>query len=918
MVHPSVAATYGPMYLRCEYHENPLGIEVSRPRLSWQVSEPARPRGVKQTAYQIQVAGSLQNLDWDKPDIWDSGKVPSEENIHRAYAGSPLRSRQRCCWRVRTWNLDDQPSPWSQVAWWEMGLLRSEDWQASWIMGPQRPEGAPVDASPSPLLRKTWTIPGAIRQARLYVTAQGLYQIHLNGQRVGDDCLTPGWTDYHKRLAYQTYDVTSFLRQGDNAIGAELAEGWFAGYVGFTGKKHHYGKEPALLAQLEIETDDGRRLALLSDCSWKTTTHGPTRSADLLMGETYDARLTIQGWSEPGLDESGWESVRVRELDWHYQAPLVAGAGPRVRRMETLSTKSVTPREPGVFIFDLGQNFAGWVRLQLPESMPAGTRITLRHAEVLHPDGSLYLANLRRAKATDLYIAAGGSAVWEPRFTFHGFRYVELKLEDAQGQPLTAITPAAHWVRGIVVYSQTPAHGEFACSHELVNQLQHNIQWGQRSNFLEVPTDCPQRDERLGWTGDAQVFVRTACFNMDVASFFTKWLVDLDDAMLPDGDYPCVAPDILSHTDGLNLSAGGPGWSDAGVICPWTLYQCFGDRRILEDHYPAMQRYLARLEQQDYDTRHNFGDWLHHDAVTPVDLLAVAFHAHVLDLMSRIAGVLGRKRDAAHYARGFAKVRTLFNQRFVTRHGRIVGDTQTAYVLALRFHLLPEKLRPLAVEHLKRDITQGRYANTLATRDGHLSTGFLGVKDLNFALSDHGQLELAYQLLLNETYPSWLFPVKNGATTLWERWDGWTPDKGFQSPGMNSFNHYAYGAIGQWLYQVVAGIDLCHAEEGAGYRHALIHPQPDPQGRITWAKASTQTMHGRLASHWRMENNRFTLEVTIPPNTTATVRFKARSVDQVTESDQPVTTCADIHRPRMEGSDFVATLGSGTYRWATQ
>ncbi len=912
MAHPSIVSTYGPIQLRCEYHDNPIGLDQTQPRLSWQINEPQQARNVVQSAYQIQVAGSLQNLEWDKADLWDSGKVLSAENTHIVYAGAALTSRQRCYWRVRTWNGNDESSPWSQISFWEMGLLQQADWQAAWVMGPVRGNDVAVGAHPSPMLRRVLSIPGAVRQARLYVTAHGLYEMHVNGQRVGDDCFTPGWTDYHKRLPYQTYDVTSLVKQGDNVIGAMLGDGWYCGHIGFQGKSKHYGDEPALLAQLELEMADGRSLVVTSDSAWKVSTDGPIRGNDFFDGEVFDARLEIKGWCEPGFDDANWQPVRAAAIDWQKGAALVAGVGPRVKRMETVTSQKVTTLESaaGGYLFDLAQNFAGWVRLQIPNEVQAGTRITLRYGETMNPDGSLYVSNLRRAKATDVYISAGGAAVWEPRFTFHGFRYVEITLQNEQGQPITHLKPDTSWVTGIVLYSQTPAHGEFACSHELVNQLQHNIQWGQRSNFLEVPTDCPQRDERLGWTGDAQVFIRTACFNMDVASFFTKWLTDLDDARQTDGDYPSVAPDVVKW-------AGGPGWSDAGVICPWTMYQCFGDKRILERHYPSLQKYMLRLRQQDYDTRHNYGDWLHHDAVTPMDLLGVAFHAHALDLMSRIAEVLGKNKDAAKYLREFGKVRTLFQKRFVSAEGRVVGDTQTAYVLALRFNLLPDKLRHRAVEYLSRDIARGRYGNMLKTRDGHLSTGFLGVKDLNFALSEAGQLELAYQLLLTETYPSWLFPVKNGATTIWERWDGWTHDKGFQSPSMNSFNHYAYGAIGQWLYQVVAGIDVVSEPGKAGYRHALIHPQPDPQGRITWARASTQTMHGLIASHWRIENGTFTLDVTIPNNTRATVRFRATSLEQVTESDQPVTGLTDLRDTSMDAGDFVTTIGSGTYRFAT-
>ncbi len=876
--------------LRCEYLENPLGVDASRPRLSWQLAEG------KQTAYQIVVDG-----------LWDSGRVESDETVNIPYAGPPLASRQRVTWRVRVW----PGGRWSQPATWEMGLLRPEDWTAKWIdaapivrapasvkilratyetldgqtvkevtelvrdgiqvsndtlggdpapgkpkqlradyeadgqrMERLAPEGGQFTVAETwlPWLRKTFALKKRVARARLYATALGLYELQLNGRRVGDHALAPDWTDYNTRVRYQVYDVTRQLRSGTNTLMALVGDGWYCGHIGLGGYRL-YGNTPALLAQLEIAFADGSTERIVTDETWQRA-RSPILSSDLMLGENYDARVTGDDWQPVSVREE-----KARRLDAQVMEP--------VRQLAQLPARAVTEPRPGQWVFDLGQNMVGVVRLKV--NAPAGTKITLRHAEMLHPDGTLYTANLRKALATDTYIGrGGGTEVWQPRFTFHGFRYVELTGLKTK--------PSLDTVTGIVLGSDTRTVGEFSCSDQRLNQLQRNIRWGQRGNFLSVPTDCPQRDERLGWMGDAQVFIRTAAYNADVAAFFTKWMVDVEDAQRPDGRFTDVSP--------VSRWAGGgvPGWGDAGVICPWTVYQMYGDTRILERHFPAMVKWIEWCREhsteliRDRDRGSDYGDWLSIGANTPKDLIGTAYFAHSTHLVANMARALGKTDEAAKYQRLFEDIKAAFNKRYVREDGRIAGDTQTAYLLALKFELLPEKLRARAAQHLEDDIR---------AKGWHLSTGFLGVSYLLPVLAQTGKLDAAYRLLLQDTFPSWLFPVKHGATTIWERWDGWTPEKGFQDPGMNSFNHYSLGSCGEWLLEGVAGI-----RPGApGFKTIVI--QPAIADGLTWARASYRSVRGKIASEWKRDGRKLTLTVTIPGNTTATIYLPGRKPFEV-------------------------------------
>ena len=842
--------------LRCEHLENPLGLDAPEPRLSWLLE--AGRQGARQTAYRVLVSRDRAVLETENAtgDLWNSGVVGSNLQNQIVYAGEPLTSRQICHWRVCIWDELGIPS-WSDIAYWEMGLLEPGDWQGDWIGLHQW--GLTDEPGPCPILRARLELPESlespdlsnVRRARLYITARGLYEAQLNGERIGDALLAPGWTDYHVRSEYQTYALEDHLKPGENTLEVILGDGWYCGAIGYKRERRHYGACPQLLCQLEVELLDGSTLVLASSGAWGIwrVATGAIRASDMLMGEVHDARLE---------DRAGLQWQPVTSFPSR-ASKLVASSAEPVRALSELQPLSVNEPRPGVFVFDLGQNIVGWVRLRLLNASP-GLELRLRFAEILDADGLLYTDSLRSARSTDVYIARGDPLeVWEPRFTFHGFRFVELTGQPGQ--------PSLETICGIVIGSDTLATGEFECSSELVNRLYQNIVWSQRGNFLSVPTDCPQRDERLGWLGDAQIFVQTACFNADVHAFLEKWMRDVSDAQSPAGGFPNVAPRIVDQND------AAPAWGDAGVILPWTLYRHYGDTRILEQNWEAMTRWMAYIAEANSDGiwRHrrsnDFGDWLAQDGEdpanafgsrTPKDLLASAYWAYDASLMAQMAAAIGRESEALEYQHQFERIRSAFQNEFLHEDGRLEGDTQTAYVLALHFDLIPATLRPMAGERL---------VALIEARGGHLTTGFVGVGYLCPVLTSIGRSDVAYRLLLNETFPSWGYSIQHGATTIWERWDGWTADKGFQDPGMNSFNHYSLGSVGQWLYQTVAGIDTLEP----GFQRVLIQPQPG--GGLTWVRAAHDSIRGRIESQWQLEDGQFKLRIVIPTNTTATVRL---------------------------------------------
>ena len=889
-----------PALLICNYLVNPLGLHDPAPRLSWQLAAAEQQRGVRQTAYQIKVSTRP-----DGPaDLWDSGRVESDATTQIPYAGTALPSSTRAYWQVTTWDQDGRSSssPAGET-YWETGLLERDDWSAEWIGAPWY--GSGQNGSPAPYLRREFKLGRPVARARLYITALGLYEAYLNGKRVGTDDFTPGWTDYRRRVQYQVYDVTKELVAGDNVIGAILGDGWYCGHLAQEGRQI-YGDRPKLLAQLEVTYADGSRDVIVSNGDWKVA-GGPILESDMLMGESYDARQELTGWQKTGTSGAEWRPAVVFADPGIDLSPTLT---PPVKTHESLAARGEPAKISGwgsdAYIYDFGQNLVGNVTLRV--KAPAGTTIKLRFAEILDEKGALYVANLRAARATDYYTCKGDpdGETWTPRFTFHGFRYAEIS-----GLP-REITPTAETLVAHVQHSAMPPTGDFTSSDPLLNQLQRNIQWGQRGNYLEVPTDCPQRDERLGWTGDAQAFIRTGAWNYQVASFFTKWQRDIADAQQDNGAVPAVIPALK-----LVPGDGGPAWADAALICPWTVYRCYGDAAILADHFDSLRRYVDYLGTQSQEEIRlhpalgkwgGFGDWLaldgsgQTDGGTPKDLIGTAFYAHDARLLAAMARRLGQEKVAADYEALANRVVQAFQRRFVTAEGLVAGNTQTSYVLALHFDLVPDELRPKLTAELVRDIRR---------RGTKLSTGFVGTPYLLHVLTREGQLDVAYDLLHQQQWPSWLYAVTQGATTIWERWDGWTKDKGFQDPGMNSFNHYAYGAVGDWLYQVVAGIEL--DPEQPGYQHFLL--QPRPGGKLTSARGVHRSPHGEIVSGWSRSEGRFEWEVVVPANATATARFPVPTDATITEGDTPLGKVDGVSRVRTADGVVTCELVSGRYRF---
>jgi len=1012
--------------LTVDYEQNPMGIDNLQPALSWQMV--ADRRGEYQRAYRILVAESAEALNNGPDYCWDSGIVDSRNSQHILYEGSKLLSCTRYYWRVKVWDYDGMESSWSEVSYWEMGLLKQEEWNGRWITAPFLPDpqpepdllkGVPVlwdrplseqgqgqssenapttkryfrlpfaigselpieaklhvfavdslciyvnghdeglyypylqtvvldiasllqqgenviacstdceqqgfvaalslvyaDGSsqyyadesrwktaaytgneyewaslstddrdwadavkvgvfgegdfsvykrilypvntaygPCPLFGKTFQINKAVRSARLYISALGIYQSSINGREVGGDVFAPGWTDYNQRIPYQVYDVTALLHGGDNFLEAIVGPGWYAGHLGICGP-YHYGTKVALRAEIRIAYEDGSQELVSSDEDWLAA-KSPVVSADIYMGETYDARLAVK-------EKADWMSVTA--LEPTPAEVMTAQQGPAIKPITELVPVAITRISETLHQINMGQNMVGWLRLKLTGE--SGTRITLRYGERLDSNGRLYRANLRTAKQTDLYIARGeGEECYEPRFTYHGFQYVEI--EGYPGE-LTA-----EQVIGVVVHSDAQEISEVHTSHPLVNQLLNNIKWSQRGNFFGVPLDCPQRDERLGWTGDAHAFARTATYNMNSASFYTKWLTDIRDGQL-EGAFPDVAP-FVEH-----FGRGHVFFADGGVILPWTMYRVYGDRRFITSNYEAMASWIDWLLRDSDEAlirrSESFGDHLSYGAETPKALINAAFFAYSVKLMARMASVIDEKKDAARYEALFEQLKQSFQQRFVQEEGRIECDTQTSYVLALMIDLLPESDRAAALRRL---------VDNIQSQDWHLTTGFMGVSYVLPLLSELGETDAAYRLLQQEAFPSWLYPVTQGATTIWERWDGWSEEKGLQDPEMNSFNHYALGSVGEWIYRFLFGIDL-HEQE-AGFQSFRIRPLPG--GEFTHASCHYDSLYGRITSDWEIIGQSLQLRVEVPVNCTAEVRLPA-CVDSVIQLDGSIISLA--------------------------
>jgi alpha-L-rhamnosidase len=1043
-------ATGAPVHLRCEYRQNPLGIDASRPHLSWQSDD--SERNWKQSAYQILVASSPGALRSGHGDVWDSGKVNSDESVGIAFKGPGLESRKRYFWKVRVWDSAGNASESVEDAWWEMGLLHPEDWSAKWIAwknpedeadrqdirwiwvkgqdalaavpkssatfrvkvkvseppraavlllavrgdyianvngrevgkkhewgtfdcrdiaeqlkvgeniveikvtapnvpqwGPnanakatkaglaalvkitrangsieriptgEKWEAAPENESawqsanivadiadkrlgdpgptpqPAALLRRKFDISKKVVRARLYVTALGSYRAFLNGNRVSSDVLTPDFTDYRKRVLYQIYDVTEFVNSGKNVMCALLGDGWYGSPLTWVGM-HFFTPPNRLRAQLELDYSDGGHDAITTDQSWSASSSAIVES-QIYGGETYDARREQSGWQRAEFDDSRWNPVVIAESPG---TALTSQPAAPVRIIENLAPKGITPLPNGAYVFDMGQNMVGWVTLKVKG--PAGAKIHLRFAEILNPDGTIYTENLRNADATDTYITrGGGEETFAPHFTFHGFRYVELS-----GFPGT---PTLTTLQGNVLSSVSgEPSAKLTTSSDLVNHMWEIGLWGQRGNYLSIPTDCPQRDERLGWMGDAGVFWRTGSYNFDVAAFSQKFIQDIVDAQTIQGAFTNVSPNTLPFggggTEGTSAwnegMVGAPGWGDAGVIVPWTTWVQYADKSAIERNWDAMQRWMEFIQSRNPDfirkngVGPNFADWLAPDPNTNKDLLATAYWALIADQMSQMAHAIGKEPDAKRYQEVLQSIRAAFQKAYIKDDGTVGTGTQTSYVVALYTKMAPEALEPALVDKLVKDIE---------THNWHLSTGFLGTPFLLFTLANHGHADVAYRLLLNETYPSWGYMLSKGATTWWERWNGDTGD-----PAMNSYNHYAFGSVIAWVYRYSAGIDTNLS--APGFKEIIVHPHPD--SRMPAARAEYESVYGKIVSDWKAApDGPFSLHLVIPANTSAKIFLPSPPGSEVTEGGKPIES-------KTEGGAAVVRLGSGTYDLAVK
>ncbi|WP_308290241.1 family 78 glycoside hydrolase catalytic domain [Mumia sp. zg.B53] len=743
---------------------------------------------------------------------------------------------------------------------------------------------------PVPLLRKEFDLAGKeVERARVYASARGVYRLHLNGERVGDHELAPGWTAYDKRIDHQTYDVTDLVRSGDNAFGAELSRGWYTGNIAMFGP-NTYGTDTSLIAQLVVDFTDGTSTTVATDGSWNAT-DGPVRAADLLDGETFDRRRAdaLGDWDEPSYEPEGWTDVVVRDEPVDTLEPQTA---PPVRVTQELTeTRRIDSPTDGAHLYDLGQNMVGHVRLTLDGDK--GDTVRIRHGEVLNPDGTLYTANLRSAKATDYYtLGSDGPETYEPAFTFHGFRYVEVTGVDE--------APDAEDVVGVVVGTDGELTSELDTSSDLVDQLHRNIVWGMRGNFLSIPTDTPARDERMGWTGDINVFARTAVYDMDAQTFLDKWLQDLRDTQRANGSLPGVAPIVPGRFDGGYESAG---WMDAGVHVPWTLWRAYGDTEVIRDNYTMMKKYVDFLDADSTNHIRSAGgylDWLNLDDPTPADVLDTAFVAKSTREFAQMAEAIGNDADAAAYQARYEAIRAAYQDAFVAADGTVKGDSQTSYILTIINDLAPAD---------RLDAVVDQFVETLERRDYHLSTGFLGVDGLLPALTKAGRTDIAYRLLQNEDYPSWGYEIGKGATTIWERWNSINPDGTFNDVGMNSFNHYAYGAVGEWMYRTMAGV----SELEPGYRKVLVAPEPgEGIDHVTFA---VETRYGPVRSAWKKVSGGLDLEVSVPANTTAEIRIPAPGRWAVTEGGGAAESADGVRFVAYEDGHAVYEVGSGDYRF---
>ena len=866
--------------LRCEYRTDPIGIDVAKPRLGWIMQ--SDERGQKQSAYQILVASSRQKLKNNAGDLWDSGKVNSDQSVQVVYDGRRLRSRQRCWWKVRVWDKNGDVSGYSEPAWWEMGLMKKSDWNAKWL-SPPKSQDPSVKPDPAPLFRKAFKLGKPIRKARAYVTGLGYYELHLNGDKVGDHVLDPTFTRYDRRALYVTYDITDHLQKGKNAAGMIVGNGWYNMHskAVWDFDKAPWRDRPTMICQIEVTFDDGTSTTIASDSSWKVST-GPIRFDSIREGETYDARMEKPGWSTASYDDSNWGNAAVGEGPG---GKLTAQKMPPMKVTRTLEPVKITEPKDGVYVFDMGQNMAGWARLKVDG--PRGAEVVMKYGERLHENGTLDQESIARFLKegefqTDRYILDGdGVETWEPRFVYHGFRYVEVT--GFPGEPTKDSLTAC------VVHTDFEKAGSFECSKDLFNKVQHNTLWSYMGNYHGYPTDCPHR-EKNGWTGDAHLAAEQAMYNWHNAAAYEKWMRDFQDEQRPDGVLPAILP-----TSGWGYEWGnGPAWDSAYFLIPWYLYKYRRDARLMEVHYENWKSYVDYLSSvaKDHIVDIGLGDWVPADTETPVAVTSTGYYYVDTLTLSRAAEILGKTDDAEKYSALAEKIRKSFNEHFYKGDGVYANGSQTALSCAIYQGFARGERKKKTVQQLVKNIEE---------HDGHIDTGILGAKYLFHALTQNGEADVAYTVATRTNYPSYGHWIKEGATTLWESWSG---EQG------GSLNHIMFGDISAWYYQTLGGIRV--DPENPGFKHIIFRPHP--LGDLKWVEAEHESVHGTVKSHWRKTADSFRLEVTVPVNCTATVSMPVGDSHGPIELPDPT----DIERIGIEGQRVRFKVGSGTYRFVSK
>ncbi|RCS26688.1 rhamnosidase [Polaribacter sp. WD7] len=891
-----------------EGFKNPTGFYNANPTFSWKL--PVSEQIKSQSAYQIVVASSKGLLP-DNADLWDSKKQKSTQSTFVKYQGKELKSRQKVYWQVRYWNQDENASDWSETNFFELGLLNNSDWTAKWTgldTAKDSIKGVRKFLMHRPqYLRKGFELTSDVASARLYITAKGVFDVRLNGKDVSDDVMTPGWTPYNHRIETLTYDVTKLLQTGKNALAVELASGWHSGRISRGRALYENFASPKILCQLEVVLKDGSKQTIVSDESWRGTTNGPIRLASVYDGEVYDANYEIPNWNTVAFDDSNWKSVEVEAIA--KDVKLAPKRHHTVKNQVVFNDAEIVSVKENTSVFNMKQNMVGVPKVKVP--MKKGDTLKIRFSEMLLKDNTFYTKNYRSAKSTDYYIAAKDGVIeYVPKFTFHGFQFLELSGYDKNAKP------DASWVQGIAQHSDFEKNGTFTSSHDKLNQLQSNITWGLRDNFFDIPTDCPQRDERLGWTGDAQVIAPTALFNYNTHAFWTAWLQSLreNQSEHKNGLVPYIVPDVLQNKNGSS------GWGDAAVIIPWDIYNTTGDITVLEESYESAKKwvgyYQSKVKKQPYLPKmHSFGDWLQpypsktlkkaNRGDTPKDLIHAAFFAHSAHLVSKIANVLGKTEDAKKYAALYKNIANAFENAFF-EEGKFTGEkqTQTSYLLGIYFNLFKPETKLKAQQYLLEEIKNANY---------HLGTGFLGTPILPKVLDDIGEIDLMYKILFKETYPSWFYSINQGATTMWERWNSFSKEGGYNSQSMNSLNHYAYGAIGQWMYERIAGL----ASLAPGYQKIRIAPLPNTEF-LTSALASVKTPYGKASSSWKIENDSFKLDIVIPPGTSAEVHIPYGNKDNLLENGSIFTENSNLKLMSSDDNSVIILAEPGTYNFQTK